>query len=345
MELQAEFGFAYSNVGRVRGGAFSLFVSRLKYGFYGVQFASLVTVSQGESRGVAVSGVYSQQRGDLRGVLAAGVATHSGGLLVGGNVAGLGAWHQGPLRGVQASGIANYARDVEGAQLAGVVNWARDVEGTMLAGVANVSRQGQGIMLSAVANVAHGPFGGGQISTVNVAPEIQGLQLGVVNVARRVNGVQLGLINVADEVDGASLGLFPIARNGRQQLVFWTTPGSALVNAGVKLRVGPIYSLFGVGYQPARNADSEGLVQSAAGIGGHLAFDPVFVDLDVLYQSVHRADALDDQSNLVSLRPQLGLSLTRWFGVFGGLALESGPHDDSWSDRLRLRGLLGVQLL
>jgi hypothetical protein len=172
--------------------------------------------------------------------------------------------------------------------------------------------------------------------------------------------VQLGLVNLAEEVDGASVGLLPIAGNGYQRFVTWTTPGVASASAGAKLGVGPLYTLLGIGYN---QVDGEDRLVPTAGLGVQWELGPVQLSLDALAQGSHvvgegegdadagasAADAgadgeQDDGDFFVSARPLLGFRLQPWLRVFGGPAVVSGPHDTTWNRDVKLRGVAGIEV-
>lgn len=326
LEIAAELGLVYSDVGRVRGGALTWLVSRVRYGYQGAQVAGLVSLTSGAAQGVSIAGLAALQRGDLTGASIAGAVNYSEGNLAGGELAGLGSYRRGNATGVQVSGAFNAAHSVTGVQLAGAGNVTRSASGLMLAGVANIATD------SAV---------GVQFSPVNVAQSIAGLQLGVVNVARRVDGLQLGLVNVADEVDGASVGLIPLAGNGYQRFVAWSTPGLASVNAAGKFGIGPLYTLLGAGFD---QVDGEERFLPAFAVGVQWEYAPVQLSVDGLYQSSHFTAEEHEQEYFVALRPLVGVQIQPWLRIFGGPAVVSGPHDSGWNQDVKLRAVAGVEV-
>lgn len=354
LEIAAELGLVYSDVGRVRGGALTWLVSRVRYGYQGAQVAGLVNLTSGAAQGISVAGLAALQWGDLTGGSIAGLANYGDGDLTGGEVAGLFSFRRGNATGVQLSGAFNAAHDVTGAEVAGAVNLAHSVTGVQLAGAGNVTRSTSGLMLAGGANFAAESVSGVQLAPINVAQFVNGLQLGIVNVARRVEGVQLGLVNVADEVDGASVGLIPLAGNGYQRFVAWSTPGLASVNAAGKFGIGPVYTLLGVGFD---QVDGEERYLPAFGIGAQWEVAPVQLSVDVLYQSLQPAtagqgDGDPEQSDggvdpdfFVSLRPLVAVRVQPWLRLFGGPAFVFGPHDESaWNEDIKVRAAFGVEV-
>ena len=351
LEVAGELGFVYSDLGRVHGGSLTVFVNRVRYGFQGARVAGLVNLTSGASQGALVSGLAALQRGDLTGASVAGLGHYSEGNLTGVEVSGLASVRQGKATGVQLSGAFNAAHEVTGGAVAGFANLARNTTGFQVAGFGNATRSATGLMLSGSLNFATESVAGVQLSTVNVAQSIRGLQLGVVNVARRVEGVQLGLVNVAEEVDGASVGLIPLAGNGYQRFVTWTTPGLASVNVAGKFGIGPVYTLVGMGFD---QVDGEKRYMPTFGVGAQWELGPVQLSLDGLYQSTEPTTVSDEQNPdeeqegadpwFVSLRPLVGVRVLPWLRLFGGPALVAGPHDNHWNQDVKLRAVGGVEV-
>ncbi len=342
LEIAAELGLVYSDVGRIEGGALTGFVSRVRHGYRGVRVAGLVNLGTGAAEGVSVAGLAALHRGDLTGVSLAGAANYSEGKLSGGEVGGAFSYREGPVTGVQLSGAFNAAHEVTGAEVAGAANLARGVTGVQLAGAANMTRSASGLMLAGAANVALDSVAGVQFAPINVAESISGLQLGIVNVARRAHGLQLGVVNVADEVDGASVGLIPIAGNGYQRFVAWSTPGLASANAAGKFGIGPLYTLLGVGFD---QVDGEERYLPAFGVGVQWEFEPIQLSIDGLYQSSHPAPEKQEQEYFVAVRPLIAVRVQPWLRLFGGPVFLSGPQDGSeWNQDLKLRAAFGVEV-
>lgn len=343
----AELGLGYSYVGRVTGASVTGLVSRLRYGFSGVQVAGLVGMTSGPSHGFSLAGIVGYQTGSLDGGLVGGAVTWAKGDLAGADLAGVLAVRQGRSSGVQVAGAVAIGRESDGAQIGGALTLSREVTGLQLAGAVNGAERVRGVMLAGALNVASERASGLQLGTVNVAQSFRGVQLGIINVARQAEGVQVGLVNVAQKVDGASVGLIPIAGNGSQHLVFWTTPGVALGNIGAKFRVGPYYSILGFGYDP--DGDGPDRALPAAAMGGQYDVSPLYVACDVLVQSSFKASEFRQNDTFVSLRPQLGVRVLPWLAAFGGVAIVSGPHDDNWNDDewtgdLKVRAVAGLEL-
>ncbi len=349
LRVFAELGLVYSNVGRVEGGAITVFVNRLHHGFDGVQLAGVANLTRGSSRGLSMAGTFAYSDGDVEGALVTGMGSYQRGSLSGASLASTFSLQRGDTRGAQVAGIVNYVEQLWGAEVAGALNLAHDVHGVQLAGAANLDSSLDGVMLAGAANVTTGRASGVQLAAVNFAEESAGLQLGVINIARRARGAQVGVINIAEDVRGASVGLIPIAGNGRQHLVLWTSPGHAVANAGAKFRVGPLYSLLALGYQRMSGEDT---VVPGAGLGWHTDLEPVYLELDGFFQSRHFVDDSTRRSQWVALRPQLGVQLRRWLALFGGVAIETDVPDGDRSDEssarfgeeVRWRGFGGIQL-
>lgn len=354
LEFSGQLGLFYSDVGRVRGGSVTGLAARVRYGFQGAQVSGLANFTDGASQGASIAGAVQVLRGDLAGASVSGIGTYSEGSLAGAEVAGWLSLRRGNASGVQVSGLVNFAHEVSGVQLAGGANLARgECSGAQVSGIGNLARSASGLMLTGGLNLVTETLTGAQVSTMNVAQSVEGIQIGLVNVARRVHGLQLGLVNVAEEVDGASVGLLPIAGNGYQRFVTWTTPGVASVSAGAKLGVGPLYTLLGVGYDQVDGGDR---VVSSVGLGLQWEWRRLQLSLDALAHNSHVTNGGDvsdegdvgdegDQELFVSLRPLVGFRLQPWLRVFGGPAVVSGPHDTDWNRDLKLRAVAGIEVL
>ncbi len=123
----------------------------------------------------------------------------------------------GNASGAQLSFLANVTQGtMEGIQGASVFNLAKGgVVGLQVAFLSNLSgSRVKGVKASLGANVAREKVTGGQVSSVNVADDVEGFQIGFINVANKVKGLQLGLINVADDVEGVPLGLVSVTKSG-----------------------------------------------------------------------------------------------------------------------------------
>jgi len=367
LAVAAELGLAYSDLGQVRGAAVTLFVNRVRYGFQGARVAGLVNLTSGDSRGAVVSGLAALQEGDLVGGSVSGLATLQRGDLAGGSVSGFGSYSEGDLEGAEVAGAVSLrqghatgvvvagassaTREVTGGQIAGVFNLAGEVTGFQLAGASNATRSATGLMLTGGLNLATESVSGVQLAPFNVAQFVNGLQLGVVNVARRVDGVQLGILNVAEEVDGASIGVIPVAGNGYQRFVAWSTPGLASANVAGKFGIGPVYTLVGMGFN---QVDGEERYLPTFGVGAQWELGLVQLSLDGLYQTAEPTTVSDEQKAdeveegadewFVSLRPLVAVRVMPWLRLFGGPALVAGPHDNQWNEDVKLRAVGGVEV-
>ena len=367
LAVGAELGLAYSDLGQVKGGAVTLFVQRVRYGFQGARVAGLVNLTSGDSQGALVSGLAALQQGDLVGGSVSGLATLQRGDLAGGSVSGFGSYSEGNLEGaevagavsfrrgdatgVQLSGAFSAAHEVVGGQIAGAFNLARETTGFQLSGASNATGSATGLMLTGGLNLATESVSGVQIAPFNVAQFINGLQLGVVNVARRVDGVQLGVVNIAEEVDGASVGIIPVAGNGYQRFVAWSTPGLASMNVAGKFGIGPVYTLAGVGYN---QVDGDDRFLPTFGVGAQWEIGPVQLSVDGVYQTLEPTTVSDEQNAdeeepgadewFVSLRPLVGVRVMPWLRLFGGPAVVAGPHDNHWNEEVKVRAVGGVEV-
>lgn len=75
----------------------------------------------------------------------------------------------GPIRGLQLGGLGSFATEVKGVQLGGFFSAAKFVQGIQVAGL-----------------VAGGP----------IPPDVRGIQISLINDAMTLKGIQIGLINI-----------------------------------------------------------------------------------------------------------------------------------------------------
>ncbi len=150
---------------------------------------------------------------------------------------------------------------------------------------------------------------GAQIGVVNASGDVNGAQIGVLNVARS-SKFSLGVVNVARESDVA-LGVINIIENGYRAVEAWTSE-TAIASVGVKLGGRHTYSILAAG-------GSEERFQFGGGLGIHLPFSQMYVDIDVMALSLFDTEfGTLDVDLLGKIRAAIGYRLSPKLAVFGG---------------------------
>lgn len=160
------------------------------------------------------------------------------------------------------------------------------------------------------------------------------MQVGLVNTARNVKGVQLGLINIANDVEGVSLGILPVSVAKGAQPVLWTST-AYLLNAGVRLRGGPLVTTPSVSY-----SGDDGIEDAVPGItlGVPIAIGPFRIEPDIGYRLEIKSDQVEPARHRVVYRLGLGWQPHALIRVHAGggaiqtlrkvdSSVESGPTD------------------
>lgn len=162
------------------GGVFNIDRGDVKY----FQFAGGFNLVEGNTKGIQISGGTNVNFGSMDGFQLAGGANLLFATLIGVQLAGGTNFIDGHVSGFQIAGGANVAtKDVDGVQVAGGLNFA----------AGNVNR----VQASGALNVCLDTMSGAQVSVVNYATHLNGLQVGVFNFAQTCNkGVPVGLISV-----------------------------------------------------------------------------------------------------------------------------------------------------
>nr|AIA16320.1 hypothetical protein [uncultured bacterium] len=131
--------------------------------------------------------------------------------------------------GWQATGGVNVSKGaLHGFQLSGISNTVyRWTFGVQMAGMYNISRESMdGVQVSSLFNITEGGLFGAQISLVNRAGFINGinsfdsddptaLQFGLLNIAKNMDGFQVGVVNIAGPMKGTQIGLINIYKHGQ----------------------------------------------------------------------------------------------------------------------------------
>ncbi|MEN0065087.1 MAG: caspase family protein [Myxococcota bacterium] len=241
----------------------------------------------------------------------------------------------GQVEGIQWSLGANVAtQDATGIQSTVGVN----VVGGQLNGFqgsvgANVAGDVNGMQATVGANVAQ-RMGGFQLGGINVARDVRGTQVGLVNVGRHVRGFQLGLVNVARKIDGVAIGLLTFEREGRHDLLVYSSE-TDLLNADFKLGSRYFHTIFGLGGQPGNHA------WLGLGWGAHIPISRLWLDIDGIAQSYIQPSSFVGDNGLfrwpgnrpVSFvtrgRLTVGAQIAKQLAVFAGtsIAVQPFPED------------------
>lgn len=192
----------------------------LNGGLNGFEFGSLWNHNEGDVKWMQISGLVNSTNGDSHGLIISGIA----------NI------NTGAITGADISGILNYSRNyLAGLHVAGIANICPDsVKGALVSGILNLTK---------------GSSKGFQVSTVNVADDLEGFQVGVVNHSKKLKGFQIGVVNIVEE-DGKEaipFGLISIVKNGFRELEL--TAGEAIYsNLNYKMGVERLYTIFKAGF-------------------------------------------------------------------------------------------------
>ncbi|HYV95112.1 MAG TPA: hypothetical protein VE978_25275 [Chitinophagales bacterium] len=271
----------------------------------GVEFGGLANIERGYVTGVQFGGLVNFAFGDVKGV-------QFGGLL-----------NQGRnLKGAQFSGLVSSAvGKVHGAQVAGITNFVLDTfVGLQIGGVINLAlanKPSVGWQIAGVTNVSLGDLHGGQLSGVlNIANRFTGTQISLINFSKKITGFQLGLINIADSIHGDALGLFSVSVNGIHNLDVF---GSEILYGSVALKLGSphIYNIFAAGAAPI---DTITRIGFGIGLGGHISFNRVFINVDGMSWTIHN-NTLRDWNNVNlwnQIRLMAGFQFTKGFAAYAG---------------------------
>lgn len=227
--------------------------------------------------------------------------------LEGAAIAGVSGFVWGDARGLQVGGVSGYVGgDLAGAQIGGVVSATRGrVSGLQVAGAVNYAGSADGV----------------QIGVVNVGGNVQGTQIGVVNVGGRVRGAQVGLVNVADEVHGAPIGLLSVVRRNARHQIELSTSNTTAFSAALKLGTRHVYSILGMGLQPAGEKVAW---MPTFGFGGSIPIEERgFLNIEALARAVNVGAEFDRETVLGQLRLAGGYRVSDKLSLFGGPVLDA----------------------
>ncbi len=321
----------------------------------GLEFGHVGNIRSHNVFGAQVAGIFNSTLGETRGFQWAGIFNYSGRAHVGFQGAGIANVVQGPVIGFQGAGIANVNTNGSslgfqaagianvnhgsstGFQGAGIANVNRGfTKGFQGAGIANVSMtdHSQGFQGAGIVNVAESIKGAQVAGIANVAyRDLLGFQAGLVNYGGNVRGVQLGLINVSCKNSGAPIGLVNAVGDGMLAPTYWLSDTS-LVNVGIKMGSRHVYSILGYGYNPLRREDGDRHAV-IAGIGGHIDFSPVWLELDLVHRWLFsRSDWSDreldknDIETISKVRAIVGFRIVPQFSVYVGPTFNFYISDD-----------------
>ncbi|MCP4600958.1 MAG: caspase family protein [Proteobacteria bacterium] len=291
----------------------------------GFQGAGIFNLSRNALVGFQGAGIANMVYGPIEGFQGAGIANvNTNGSALGFQGAGIFNFNGGGAFGFQGAGITNIDNgDVQGFQGAGIANVTKGkIKGFQGAGIANVSATGHavGFQGAGISNVADS-ITGAQISGIaNVAyGRVRGFQAGLINYGKEVQGVQLGLVNVSQKNDGVPVGLLNVVGNGMLAPAMWWSD-SSLVNLGLKIGSRYLYSMVGYGFHPIGDRD-ERRDSLFTGLGGHLDFNPVWLELDIVFHWLH-ADFDWSEHNIDFLHK---FRVTVGWRVVDQLSLFAGP--------------------
>lgn len=275
----------------------------------GLEIGSILNINTRSMRGLQFGGVLNFTGQEVRGLQFGGVANAVG----------------GDVRGAQFAGVGNFALgDVRGGQIAGVFNFAGgEVWGLQIAGVANLSLKSvRGAQIAGTLNIAIGdaPV---QLGVTNIETGKTFTQIGVLNMANESHGLQLGVVNVALEQEGVPIGIVSVAGNGSYKLCLWADE-VAPVNLGFKMGSKYIYNIYTFGYSPMGEFPHS---KMGLGLGTHLAFDPLFLDIDAIHQNVYEGVRFWNQEGYTGLT---SLRFTGGWQIIPGIAVTLGPTLNVW---------------
>jgi hypothetical protein len=283
----------------------------------GTQVAGVAAVA-GELDGVQIAGT-AAVADRVDGFQAAGVAAVSRSS-ADTQVGGIAAVAFGRA-GTQVAGVATSASGNAGMQLAGVATSARGDAGFQAAGVAAVAGKNANVQISGVASVAHDTANIQISSVVNVARRVRGLQLSTINVADEVDGVQIGIINVGS-ADGFSLGLINIVPGGRYDLetaVDTDKVGTLLFRHG-GLNWHNVYGVAGHSvddndprFGNVKLSGNHDLWMYGFGFGPSIRFGDTVIDLEAMGWQVNHGPSHETD---ISVLAQARLSVAHHWGPF-----------------------------
>ncbi len=278
------------------------------YHLHGAEFSAIGSIRRRDVVGFQGGGVFNYTHGKFKGFQGAGVGNVALGSLKGFQAAGVASYAHGNLTGLQGAGVISVAaNDLKGIQGSGVSNAViGDMRGFQGAGVANYAGSIRGVQASGTVNIA--------------AKDMSGLQIGLFNYATRAKGAQIGLVNIATkEMKGAPIGLVSYAGDGIFAPTLWWSDTST-VNLAMKMGSRHVYGILGYGIHPVGDNHRDSVI---SGIGGHIEFDPMWLEIDVVSHFMHDEFDWSQEKNdsVHKLRATVGLRLLDQMSIFVGPTL------------------------
>lgn len=275
----------------------------------GMEIGSILNINAQSMTGLQIAGVMNFTGGDVAGLQIAGVTNVVTGDVNVSHIAGVGNFALGDVSGLQLAGVANVAGgQVRGLQLGGVANIAAGgVQGAQISGTANISPSDATV----------------QLGVVDIAIGKTYTQVGVVNVAGKARGLQLGVVNVAAEQEGVPIGIVSVAGNGFYKLCLWADE-VAPANLGFKMGSKYIYNIYTFGYNPIEGFS---LGNMGLGLGTHIPFGPLFLDIDAVHRSVFEGISFWNHEGYTGLT---SLRFTGGWQIIPGIAVTLAPTLNVW---------------
>jgi len=225
--------------------------------------------------------------------------------------------------------LGGYAGGLKGFELGGLFNIDKgSVTGLQITPGANyVGLDANAIQLAGVFNYS-GWLNGGQLSLVNISGDVVGAQVGLVNIANDVQGAQIGLFNISNEVIGPTVGVFNVSKRGQFHIDLWVGDNT-LPGVGVKMGSQYFHSVISFGAQPVADSLPDMWWMAGGGLGGHLTFDLLFVDIDLMAYMANQfgGEELEFMPNLFKFQPTVGWLFPPDFAIFAGPTLNIFTSD------------------
>ncbi|MCX7744284.1 MAG: hypothetical protein N2167_06930 [Flavobacteriales bacterium] len=294
-------------------------VNVVKGPFNGFQVGLLTNVNLASTKGFQLSGLWTHNHGDFTGFQFSWFGNTSWGNVYGAQLSHLWNHAQKSMYGHQfALGPNTVRENAYGIQFSATINYARQNHvGVQFSFLANYAKSSQGF----------------QLSSINLAPEIAGIQAGlfnytgisnafqggIVNIARKSGALQVGLVNYSGDSSVATIGLINIVKRGYNKLELW---GGELQSFNIAIKTGGrrIYSMLNFGINPF----NENIFWTTGwGIGTHISISKRFyVDVDNSISLVHINEPISLGKGKMTLLNQsrfmAGFSLHRRVALFIG---------------------------
>jgi hypothetical protein len=123
---------------------------------------------------------------------------------------------------------------------------------------------------------------------------------------------------MAIENDGVPIGLVNYAGNGMFAPTMWFSDTS-VANLGLKMGSKHTYGIYGIGLQPVKD---DGWFSGILGFGGHMDWNPWWLEIDMVY---HQLFPLDDPTDVNDLDILSKLRFLAGYRVHEDVSLYFGP--------------------